>query len=313
MVAETAAFCLRTLQRYLSHQVVLWMYRSDSVLSSAPDYTYQSSKIVKVAFLTAPLLWGTYFLTILFYATALLTTGVILRNLADTGRAQIEIVVSTVSSSLARSMRFSVKLLALCALSAIILAFPLTTLALKLGPDGILTSPIYIYGLVLLFSLAIACFIGPDAIALLRPANSGSAPHQQAYSARVSASIAVALSTALSLFVAQARMPLWNSWRDHAAIVHTILDAAGSLIVTLPYVPLFIALYLIANPNTPLTLTPESLEPLPETPTLRHPERRSLATAVEGPRCTRSCPQPPASFSQLTINSPRQNCPNSPL
>lgn len=184
--------------------------------------------------------------------------GNTLASLGNTGDAHLKTAVSIVRLSVTRALRFALKLLALCGLSAIILAFPLTTLALKPGPAGIQTSPVYVYGIVLLLSVAIAYVISPQAIHLLRPASAGPISHQQAHVARVSASAAVAFSTALSLLVAQAHIPLWGSWHDHAILIHAIIDVVGSWIVASPYIPLFISFYLIANPDGPFDAIPET-------------------------------------------------------
>jgi hypothetical protein len=242
-VAEVASYSVKRLQQIISHQIVLLVYHGGSVLSSPQDPVPGRSEVMKVAALAAPLLWGSYFVSILLYTCAMLATSRMLTQLVSSGMIEL-----TVRSRIPDALKFSLKLLALCASCAILFAFPITSLALSIGSRDLSTNPAYIGAIVLMLTCAISFVMAPDALRIVSAHRNQIQP-EQARSSRISACVANAAAIVLSLVVTRARIPLWNSWHNHEQIVLAAINLIGGVVVAVPYVPLFITLYLIANPD----------------------------------------------------------------
>lgn len=276
LAAEVASYCVRYLQQAISHQIVLWVHRSGSVLSSGQDSFLNRSETMKAAMLAAPFVWGGYFISIFLYTCALLATARILSTILNPGDSGF-----TVQSRIVKALKFSLKCLGLCAACAILLMFPITILAAGVGPRSLLMNPFFTGAITLLLSCAVAFIMAPHAVTLVSVAPIKSPPdqaaswlsvardyglplgdlagkarrrlrsrtafHRRAAISRVSACLASAVSIALSLAVPRAHISGWNFWPHYEQLVRIAINVAASVAIALPYIPLFIALYLIAN------------------------------------------------------------------
>jgi hypothetical protein len=263
IVADIAAFSLLRLQGLISHRIVLWIYQSHSVLSSAPDYRYDASEIREAVLLTAPLLWGSYFLSICFYTSAMLAISEALRQISRTHRIDLPGSASSLRPALPRALRFSLKLFVLCVGAAILLA-AITTFLTKFGL--VMEPRLFGYCYSLAFSSGIAYLVTPSALRILQSIGYTPISSERQRLGRIFAILALAASNTLGAMLAQVNLPLWEGWHAHAAAVRFVLSAIISLIAALPYIPLYIALYLIANPESPLNAIAETESPLPSPP-----------------------------------------------
>lgn len=241
LAAEVASYSVRYLQQAISQQIVLWVHRSGSVLSSGQDSFVNRSEAMKAAIFAAPFVWGRYFISIFLYTCALLATARILAKILNSGA-----VGFTIQSRVPYALKFSLKCFALSAACAILFMFPITSLALELGPRGLLTNPFYPGAITLLLTCAIAFIMAPQAVRLVSvaPVKISS---DQAASSRVSACLASAASISLGLAVSHAHISGWNSWPRHEQLVWIAINLVIGIVTAIPYIPLFIALSLIAD------------------------------------------------------------------
>jgi hypothetical protein len=241
LVADFAGYWLTRLQQLLTHQIVLWIVQSGqhSVLGdiTAP-ITYQSSAVMKAALLTAPLVWGNYFLHIAIYALAFVITAAFVRNRSHESSSGLGL--SHIRGQIVPVFRFALKVLALCAIAAL--------LFFLLGSAGLLSqsfSWFFTMGLTIFFSSAIGWILAPPAIKLVQVQSPTPPDPILKRSARLYAAIAIAVSTTMAFALqtvtrATHGPPLWI----------TCVAIFISFIAAVPYIPLFIALALLANPSS---------------------------------------------------------------
>jgi hypothetical protein len=255
IVADLTAFCIESLKRLLTHQIVLWLVQrhSASILSSGPEYSDQASASVKAALLTLPFIWGTYFLSILLYTMAMLATAAILHNLSVARDTNLPAVAPMIWSSMRRALVLSIKLLALCATSALLFG-PLIILSLTFGSKPFWQFPTFLFSelLTTLVMVGISYLITPSALRLIQYLNP-SVGFQWTYGqGRLVGAAAVVVSAGLSLLLQKAEPSILRDLHPHGSAFVYMINAVISLIVAFPYIPLFIALYLIARPDSPL-------------------------------------------------------------
>jgi hypothetical protein len=272
----------RLMQHHLTYQLVSWLGQGHSVLSDKPVYVPPTSSVMMwVALLTAPLSWIAHFLSIVLYTIAMLITAAMLGNEteAENARPLLRTAASAVATSRRRILGFSVKLLALFMASAV-LAAPLSVLGLRL--QTFLETTPYLslkfqlelakanllgYAVALPLTIAIAFVITPIALRLLRSPDSVLAP-QETSRARIAAILTVVVVAAIGFFVPRVASSFLQQINTTSSLVVRLIDTTVSVIIVLPYAFLFIAFYLIANPESPLAfpLTPPNAEPEEDAP-----------------------------------------------
>jgi hypothetical protein len=259
LVADFAAYWLAWLQQLLTHRIVLWIVQSGphSVLGNIPaPIANQSSTIMKAALLSAPFVWGNYFLRIAFYTVALVITAKLIRNRSQDPCSSL--ALSDFKGRIVPVLKFAVRVLALFAVAAI-LFFLLGSIGLLPQPQSSLSS-FFTAALIIFFSSAIGWILAPSAIRLLQAQSATPPVPTLKRSGRLYAVIAIAVSTTIA-FALQAVTrtthgpPLWI----------TCVAVFTSLIAAVPYIRLFIALALLANlssveqpPDPPSDATPTS-------------------------------------------------------
>lgn len=259
LAADLAAFELKQLQRHLVNLFMTWLFQSHSVLSSAPVYGNPApAAILRAELLTVPMAWAFYLLSASLYTAALLATRGLLGDIAATGQAHISVAFSSVAKSATRILIFSLKLLGLCLCG--FLSFALITAAVtKFATTEILINPVFVYGNVLTLSFVIAYLLAPSAINLLRPADAAEPQPDALQSGRIAAFITVTASAALSYFISKAGSAFLRASQRNTGFGVSIVGALESVFTASPYILLYIALYLIATPNSSLA-NPHSTE-----------------------------------------------------
>jgi hypothetical protein len=266
-----------TVRSKLIHALMPWLMHTHahSVLSGniVADSTTPNA-LRKFVVLTAPIQYGTLFLEDFLFACALIATASILHNLATDAPATLRATATPITSSASRISIFCLKLLALTLLSSWTTSFlapfagsfidhngsqKLLFLSVK-SQMALGGSPIFIdflYHLwILPIALCVVYVIAPIELHLLQPPDLLPAPNQrrQARLAEITATVAI---SALGLAVWTAQRSLFQ------LIVRTdqntyLTGIVASFVRAIPYVPLYIAFYLIANPDTRLPDAPES-------------------------------------------------------
>jgi len=270
----------------LIHALMPWLMHTHahSVLSGniVVDSTTPDA-LRKFVVLTAPIKYGTLFLEDFIFACALIATAAILNNLATDAPVTLRAAATPITSSAKRISIFCFKLLGLSLLSSWITSFlapfagsfidhngPQKLLFLSLKSQMALgRSPLFINFLyhlwILPITLCVVYVIAPIELHLLQPPDLPPTPNQrkQARLAEIAAAIAI---SALGIAASAAERNLFQLIvRTDLATYLTSLIA--SLVRAIPYIPLYIAFYLIANPDNPFTLVPgTSPEPLPAPP-----------------------------------------------
>jgi hypothetical protein len=239
----------------------------------------------KIAALTAPIHFGRLFVGDFLFACALIAIAAMLRSLAITGRGTLRDAGAPISESVYRISIFCLKLLGLGLISGWITSYVAPFVGSFIdhnGPQKLLLlshrsqmalggSPIFIdflYHLwILPITLCVVYVIAPIELHLLQPPDLPPAPNQrrQARLAEMTASVGISVLG----------LAAWTAQRSFFQLIvrtdqNTYLTSiAASLVKAIPYVPLYIAFYLIANPDSPLVTTPEApldLPSLPESP-----------------------------------------------
>ena len=272
VAADLVSFGLSWTERRLHHDLILhlvsWLSQSHSVLSSTPVYAdpppYTASVI---AILTAPITWVTYFASTVLYTSAMLVTASILANLADNGQPRPRSAALALSSSRRRILLFSLKLCAIFVLSLPVMGllfavafefqrFLETTAFLPLKLQLQLQhADLFGYLTELPILMAIAYMVAPIALKLLQPP--GAIPTPQARkAARIATLIVVAVTSTLEIFLPRVVTTFLQQLNPAPPLVVYIVRTLTSLIAAVPYVLLYIALYLIATPDSPLAIPP---------------------------------------------------------
>jgi len=286
VLAEFVNFNLRWFERLLQHHLIqlliLWFSQTHSVLSSTPVHVQPTESIMlKVVLLTAPLEWSMRFLCAAVSVSSLVATAAILQNIAETGCGTIRVVPVSIRLSIRRILIFALQLLAFIVASGFLVALLTPLIAALNLPDKLaqlfslsieakiaLDSSQFIHYLtrnivVVPVALLLLYIMAPAAVRLLQLPYSVPAEHQ-AKRARIAALFAAVAIFVLGYLNSMLEAPFIQQLNLQSSLAIYCYRIIVALILTLPYVPLFIAFYLIANPESPLVAAPDSLVAPPE-------------------------------------------------
>ena len=241
LCADLLVFCFTRLQRLLTPHLIDWLQLSHSALTGQAIRPIAGpAPMMKAALLTGPFVWGNYFLNTCLYTGAFVITATLVHTLGQDLQPDLPGVLRSLGSRIRGILVFSVKLLALYALSGVLL-IQVTRLAQKWGFPS---TEILVPGFVMLAYLSVAYCMAPSGIRLLRDAQSG--PVTTEYARRFSILMVMA-SLAISYLVSMAEQSLNASPLLARGILRLIMEAHASFVAAFPYVPLFILLALIAT------------------------------------------------------------------
>ncbi len=246
-LADVTSFCLRILQSWTTQVVIRNLVVSHSVLTNAPE-----------PLRTLPTTWATVFGVARFlveylhscvYTTAMIAVCALIPALITKSNASWQYLLIAVKQSGSRILLFSLQAFALLVVAAIL---GIWLIAYSPGLhstwiDGATISPnqgIVLQGL--LFAVA-AWLIAPAAVNLLKSRESPPTELAPVRLARNSAALAVVTSVAIFLITKLVEPNLIQ--RSTPAVAIQIFWGLASLISAIPYVPLFVALSLIASPS----------------------------------------------------------------
>ncbi len=194
---------------------------------------------LKAIFIGAPLTWGTYFLSACLYTSALTFTSLLVQyedphiawgNRKEQGCGARRIAI------------FAAKLIGLYVSTVIIFFLPLLWILQRLD-RAILQSVWLPYAASFLASAGIAWLLTPTAIALLRKSNALPIRIEARRWGIYSALLAITACSALSAFCNSAVHAHPSKNGTGANLIYTVI----AILTALPYIPLYIALALLAD------------------------------------------------------------------
>jgi hypothetical protein len=268
------------------HQLLLRQSEGRSVLSASPlSVAPTHATMLKLETITIPISLSTQLLYDVLLACALFATAVVLQRIAETGSGTLRDVLAPVKSSIRRIMVYALTLFGLGVIAGSLISFlstlvhPLNLLDFQSKLEKVLSLslqsqfalersnfiPTFINSLLhylwtIPITLCVVYVIAPLQVRLLlRPGTNPTA--QQARSARIAGALAALALAACAFLLFQVTFSLIPSSFPG---VRYFFQAANSLITLAIYTPLFIAIYLIANPESPLNLVSTLPDPRPE-------------------------------------------------
>jgi tetrahydromethanopterin S-methyltransferase subunit C len=283
ILAEVLAFNIGWLENLLRHWLIQkllpWLSEGHSVLSNSPVYGAPTQQVMnKVIFLATPIEWGARFLSDAIFACALVATAAMLRRISHTGIGTLREAVAPIAASSRRILIFSLKIFGLN------IAF--RSMAGLLSPLIVSVNPQTIQGkLEALFSLSLKTsnaleklnlvpnlindlltlpitlgfvyIIATLQLRLIQPQNFNPTPEQKK-PARLAAIYAAVAFIVLGILTSTVEFILLQQLSPASNLVVYAVRTITSLITAIPYVPLYIAFYLIANSDSPLATLPEA-------------------------------------------------------
>jgi hypothetical protein len=269
-----------TVRSKLIHALMPWLMHthahsvlSGNVVVDSPE----PDALRKFVVLTAPIQYGTQFLGDFLFACALIAIAAILHSFATTGRGTLREAAIPISSSSYRISIFCLKLLGLNLIATLVISFLapfVTSFISHNGPEKLLLlspesqmalgrSALFINLIdhlwILPITLCVVYLMAPIELHLLQPPDLPPTPYQRKQ-ARLAEIIAAVAISAIGVAVSAAERNLFQVIARTDQNVY-LTSIVASLVRAIPYVPLYVAFYLIANPDTPLAIAPKDRLP----------------------------------------------------
>jgi hypothetical protein len=245
----------------MTHAVIYSLVAGHSVLSSSPEPVQTLPVVWSVIFAASKLL--VELLNAYLYAAAMVAISILIPALI----AQTRIPWREIPFAI-RQRRVQILLLMLKVFGMLIVAASLGAALIVYLPRLHFLPPLFAieshsesYAIEAVVLAAIAWILAPSAVALLRPREAPPTNAQSMRHARILAAISVSATAALYYLATFLRPSFAPELTTPLAINAFWLIA--SVASALPYIPLFIALYLIANPDNPLAIPP-MVDPTPD-------------------------------------------------
>jgi hypothetical protein len=260
VLADLIAFCLRSFQAWMTQAVIRSLVAGHSVLSDTPEPLH-----------TLPVAWAAAFgatralvelLNLCLYTAAMISISILVPALIAQTKMPWQQILSALGESRLRILLFSLKILVLIAVAGILdigLITYLPHLHLMFSPIGI--SRDENIAMITLFLATIVWLLAPSAVAILRPRESPPVGAIGLRHARIFAAVSILSSVAI-YFLSTVLRPSFAPLLTTAFGIQVFWGVA-SVTSALPYIPLFIALCLIANRDSPLAMPP-TVDPAPE-------------------------------------------------
>ncbi|MGP8259513.1 MAG: hypothetical protein ACLQM6_06110 [Acidobacteriaceae bacterium] len=270
----------RLFRHWLIQKLFLWMSEEHSVLSKSPVYGQPTQHVMnQVMIITVPLGWCILLLYNVLLACAIVAMASMLQRIPEAGTGTLRDTVAPVKSSIRRIMVFAITLFGLNVIGQSITAF-LTALiqfpnlnhlqsALEQMLEHILSLSVRsqialehsnlivnLFGILwpIPITLCVVYIIAPLQVRLLQPPDTNPTA-QQVRSARIVWLLAIVTSTLATCARVLLQTGLVVALQSPVSISY-LFQVVTPLISVAIYTPLFIAIYLIANPGSPLAIPP---------------------------------------------------------
>jgi hypothetical protein len=246
LLADTLAFAALHGERLLQGPILQSLFSSkESVLSSHSSFNLADHSAL-APFLVAPFIWASYYLAGLFYSAALLATSLIMRHHEPVAP---NLVIDQVTAKRVPLIRFSLRFFGL-----ILLAWLASFLVLALVMQPWVVAHTHginlAYGAGLFLEIAVGCLALGPALRLLDST-------AQFSNLAIYAAVTTLLAQA-AIDLALRHLPLNTVFHPPSLFALNLIQLTISLIAAVPYVFLFIALSLLANPTESSDQYPES-------------------------------------------------------
>ena len=254
-LADLLAYGLSVLYSQTLHWLMFSLFAQQSVLSSIPDTVAFPSGVWTIIFIILRI--TTTLLGTAAYAAALLVVSVCLSARLEGHSVPFRRILTCIISRLSAILLLAVAVCGACAV-AMAVTIPLYTLPNRFGTAvlrPLLSNRDYSYGLSGIVLVAVAWSIAPVAFIVLKPASPNGIGRLYA---RNTASLCVAASSALFLLSQKAQSSFLQP--STPAALHYAYWIISSSVAAVPYTFLFIALHVLARPESAQSI---SLEPLP--------------------------------------------------
>jgi len=249
LLADGIAFCLRTFQAWTTQTVIRDFIAGHSVLSDAPEPIRAVPVAWAIVFGTARAL--VELVNLCLYSAAMIAISILIVALLAQTKTSWRQVLLRSNPFRADVLVFTLKLFGMI----LVAAFLNIEFVGYLARLAFTFSPLENTAVVGIIYAAIAWLLAPSAIVILRRHKSPPTDSVSLHHARNFAAACILVSTAIFLSAEIARP-------SFARLLTAVLWArlywmVASAATALPYILLFIALGLIANPDSPLAADPE--------------------------------------------------------
>ena len=240
LIADLLGYLVSLGRNGLLRALVLHETAQHSVLGGAAVHGPMSASAMESTTIAALLLsWLTYFLRLLLYSGALVTTAALLRAYTERSERPVNEVGPAVGRSWGGILELALRSLAVYAIAALLFSW-LSQWLSSHGRTAVLHDAWFNFGLTLAVLLVLAALLPPVAVRVL----SGHLPSKKvARQAQQFALVLVAVTALLSNVISANARELAQA----PAGARYPLEIVGSLLVALPYVLLFTGLALLAR------------------------------------------------------------------
>lgn len=249
LIADFIAFCLKQLCEFLRGEAVLRFLQRDSVLGNRLEYVTHGATYTVGVVLLSILRFSEIFLAIWFYTVALLVTAALTGAILQSCKSGCRLIALDIRRHRYNILVFSLKVFLLCVLAGAIATGAFILLTPRLNHPSLLIGISWSsFGIVLTTMLlgCVAFIISPSAITLLN-LGSPAANTGKVKCGRVLAVLTVVVSSVIGSFIGTVVQTIFRDVSHIHAITSLAIYAGASLLGAFPYVPLFIALSLIAT------------------------------------------------------------------
>jgi hypothetical protein len=242
LLANTPEWLLLWSQKVLARRIFTFFVQGHgSVLGRRPDLSTDPATVMKASLAAGLLSAGIYLLFTCLFITALLVISKLVRNCLDNRPPELKAaVIDTLQSCKRKTVVLSIKILALFAVGTLLLIFTMPHLAR-------LTTMSYRdigYSFSCILSVVIAYLLTPSIVAAISPGRPVTS--EMLAKARLIAMIGVAASDLIGLFVQRAESSVFSESPYTSVLAQQLIGLTGSLFTAFPYIPISIALSVIA-------------------------------------------------------------------
>lgn len=244
LCADFIGYWLREFQGVLTRELIRWLLLGPASVFDSRLVPHGSVPILelKAALIGGPFVWGGYFVSIGLYTIAFVATAVLVKSIDQSGKPDFRLAFGVVKSRIRRILRFSLRVLLFFAVAAAVWSFVLIPLAVKSLREESLN--VLAVGVTILVEAITAYCVAPAALSLLTESSSQMMNRESVRWGR-GFSIAGSIAGLVIAFI-----PVMQGQRLlNPIIVHVgpvVFNMITSLLFVLPYIPMFIALSLIA-------------------------------------------------------------------
>jgi hypothetical protein len=244
VAADIVDTLLKEVRPLVTHALIQSVLQSHSVLSSVPD-PLQASQLStwKVAFLTAPIVWGAHFVGIVLYASAMTMTATLVLMNPPAIRGLYK---QNPDRSFKYTLFFSLKVFAIIFLIGVPWIAIVGVVSIRSPRSQFLWEGNFAILFGIAFTTVVAYFITPTAIKLLMKPRTEPVNVDLIRPARAFAVLAVIASGLLDRLSVATQSTFLS--RPTPSIGVILFEMVASLVGALPFILLFVALTLVARP-----------------------------------------------------------------